>query len=399
MRAALATAGAALLLAGCTSSGLPPPSTTSTTQPTSGAAPSSATGGTSAPSGDAGASSAAPADTVTILGSGDVLVHPQLIDQARADGGGSSIDFGPMYAGIAPDVRRANLAICELESSLAPADGPFTGWPTFSAPPQVLAALKGVGYDSCTTANNHTLDGGVDEVRRTLDDLDAAGLRHTGSARSAAEAARPLIETMGNGVKVAQLAYSFGFNGLELPAGQPWLANLTDIPAILAAAHRAKAAGADIVVVSMHWGVEYNAGATDEQKQEAEQLLASPDVDLILGDHPHVVEPAQQLHGKWVFYSMGNQIARHADPILPSREGAMPLVTFSKVAGHWRATRAEVVPTLMQLTPKLRLIDLRLAVADPATSPADRAIYQASIDHVRTTLDTYGADKDGLIIP
>src|SRR6185312_6794890 len=91
MRAALATAGAALLLAGCTSSGLPslppPPSTTSATQPTSGAAPSSATGGTSAPSGDAGASSAAPADTVTILGSGDVLVHPQLIDQARADGG------------------------------------------------------------------------------------------------------------------------------------------------------------------------------------------------------------------------------------------------------------------------------------------------------------------------
>jgi poly-gamma-glutamate synthesis protein (capsule biosynthesis protein) len=77
----------------------------------------------------------------------------------------------------------------------------------------------------------------------------------------------------------------------------------------------------------------------------------------------------------------------------------MPLVTFSKVDGHWRATRAEVVPTLMQLTPKLRLIDLRLALTDPATSAADRATYQASIDHVRNTLDAYGADKDGLIIP
>ncbi len=149
----------------------------------------------------------------------------------------------------------------------------------------------------------------------------------------------------------------------------------------------------------MHWGVEYNDAATDEQKQQAEQLLASPDIDLILGDHPHVVEPAQRLHGKWVFYSMGNQIARHADPVLPSREGAMPLVTFSKVAGRWQATRAEVVPTLMQLTPKLRLIDLRLALANPATSPADRAIYQASVDHLRTTLDAYSADKDGLIIP
>ena len=384
---------ATLVLGGCTSATVLAPPTRGSTGPGS-TAPTGSAGGAS-PAG----STAPAADTVTVLGSGDVLVHPQLIDQARADGGGSRIDFGPMYASIAPDVKRADLATCELESSLAPPDGPFTGWPTFSAPPQVLTALKAVGYDSCTTANNHTLDGGADEVARTLDDLDAAGLKHTGSARSAAEAARPLIETMGNGVKVAQLAYSFGFNGLERPAGQPWLANLTDIPTILAAAHRAKQAGADIVVVSMHWGVEYNAGATDEQKQQADELLASPDVDLILGDHPHVVEPAQQLHGKWVFYSMGNQIARHADPVLPSREGAMPLVTFSKVDGRWRATRAEVVPTLMQLSPKLRLIDLRLAIGDPATAAADRATYQASIDHVRTTLDAYGAAKDGLVIP
>jgi poly-gamma-glutamate synthesis protein (capsule biosynthesis protein) len=336
---------------------------------------------------------------VTILGSGDVLIHLPLIDQAHADGGGTHLDFGPMYASIAPDVQRANLAICEMESPLAPAQGPFTGWPTFDSPPQVLKALTDIGYDSCTTASNHTIDYGMDGVRRTLDALDAAGLKHTGSARSAAEAARPLIETMANGVKVAQLAYSFGFNGLQRPADEPWIANLTDIPTILAAAHGAKQAGADIVVVSLHWGVEYNAGATDEQKQQADALLASPDIDLILGDHPHVVEPAQKLHGKWVFYCMGNQIARHADPVLPSREGAMPLVTFSKVDGHWRATRAEVVPTLMQLTPKLRLIDLRLALTDPATSAADRATYQASIDHVRNTLDAYGADKDGLIIP
>ncbi len=168
MRSALPAAATVLLFAACTSSGLPSP-------PLSSSAARRSTSGVAAPSSGAGGTSAPPADTVTILGSGDVLVHPQLIDQARADGGGSRIDFGPMYASIAPDVHRADLATCELESSLAPADGPFSGWPTFSAPPQVLAALKGVGYDSCTTANNHTLDGGAEEVRRTLDDLDAAG--------------------------------------------------------------------------------------------------------------------------------------------------------------------------------------------------------------------------------
>lgn len=388
-------ATAVLLLAACTSGA----ATTSRAPSTS--APRSST---SEPRPESSAPSTAKPQprTVTILGSGDVLIHPQLWQQAHADAvkaGGSGYDFGPMYASIAPDVRRADLAICEMESPLARPQGPFTGWPTFDSPPQVLDALVQVGYDSCTTASNHTIDYGVEGVRRTLDQLDAAGLKHTGSARSAAAAAKPLIETMPNGVKVAQLAYSFGFNGLTVPPDKPWLANLTDIPKILAAAHRAKQAGADIVVLSLHWGIEYNNGATDEQKQQAEQLLRSPDIDLILGDHPHVVEPAQKLHGKWVFYSMGNQISRHADPILVSREGAMPLVTFAKQDGRWRAIRAEVVPTLMQLGPPLRLIDLRLALKDPATSAADRASYRASIDHVRTTLDAYGAAKDGLVIP
>ena len=94
-----------------------------------------------------------------------------------------------MYASIAPDVKSADLAICEMETPLAPPQGPFVGWPNFSAPPQVLTALKGVGYQSCTTASNHTLDQGYSGLKRTLDELDSAGLRHTGSARSAREAA------------------------------------------------------------------------------------------------------------------------------------------------------------------------------------------------------------------
>jgi poly-gamma-glutamate synthesis protein (capsule biosynthesis protein) len=339
---------------------------------------------------------------VTVLGSGDVLIHPPLWEQAAADArarGESGYDFGPIYAGISQVIRHVDLATCELETPLAPPQGPFTGYPTFNAPPQVLTALRAVGYRSCTTASNHTLDAGPAGVTRTLNELDQAGLRHTGSARSAQEAVTPLIITMPNGARVAQLAYAFGFNGIPLPAGMPWLANLTDVPTILAAAHRAKAAGADIVVLSMHWGIEYNHGVTAEQASEARQLLASPDIDVILGDHAHAIEPFEQINGKWVAYCMGNQIARHADPVLPSREGAMPLVTFSKVNGLWRATRAEVVPTLMQLTPKLRLIDLRLALKDPATSAADRSMYLASIEHVRSTLDAYGADKDGLVIP
>ncbi len=339
---------------------------------------------------------------MTVLGSGDVLIHPQLWQQAAADAraaGRSGYDFGPMLAGVAPAVRAADLASCELETPLAAPQGPFSGWPDFDAPPQVLTALEAAGYDSCTTASNHTLDQGTAGVRRTLDALDAAGLRHTGSARSAAEAGRPLIVTTGAGVRVAQLAYAFGFNGRAVPAGQPWLANRTDLPAILAAAHRARQAGADIVVLSMHWGVEYSHQVSAEQAAQADRLLASPDIDLILGDHAHVVQPMRKLHGKWVVYCMGDQLSRHAVPGDGSREGVLARFTFTEVAPHRFVTsRAEAIPTWMQFAPALRVIDLPAAIAQPRTTAAARAGYRAALARITGYLDALGARRDGLVI-
>jgi Bacterial capsule synthesis protein PGA_cap len=328
--------------------------------------------------------------TVTIIGSGDVLIHPPVWEQAAADGHGR-LAFGPIFASIAPDTRAADLAICEMETPLAPPSGPFQGYPTFSAPPQVLTALRGVGYDSCTTASNHTIDQGYAGLKRTLDELDAAGLRHAGSARTPAEAAGPLITTMPNGARVAQLAYSFGFNGLTRPAGQEWEANLTDVPMILAAAHRAKAAGADVVVLSMHWGVEYNHGVIALQEQQARALLASPDIDVILGDHAHAVEPFQRINGKWVAYCMGDQISRHAVIRNDDREGVMPRFTFTEVAPHrWKTTEAEAIPTWVDVAPKIRLVDLPRA---PAT-----ATYRAAHRRIEGYLAALGAVRDGLII-
>jgi poly-gamma-glutamate synthesis protein (capsule biosynthesis protein) len=305
-----------------------------------------------------------------------------------------------MYASIAPDVRAADLATCEMETPLAPPSGPFSGWPDFSAPPQVLTALKGVGYDSCTTASNHTLDQGYPGLRRTLNELDAAGLRHTGSARSPQEASTPLLVTLPNGVKIGQLAYSFNFNGFEPPASRRWEANLTDVPAILAAAKRLKAAGADIVVLSMHWGVEYDHLATQEQRQQAARLLASPDIDLILGDHAHVVQPAQRLHGKWAFYCMGNQISRHEDPIADSREGVMPEVTFTEVSPHhFRTTLARAIPTWMQDAPTLRLLDVPRVLSSPSATADQRSAAADARGNIIRYLDAYGALRDGLQVP
>jgi poly-gamma-glutamate synthesis protein (capsule biosynthesis protein) len=182
-----------------------------------------------------------------------------------------------------------------------------------------------------------------------------------------------------HGVKVAQLSYTFGFNGLQRPAGRNWIANLIDPAAIIAEARRARAAGAQIVVVSLHWGTEYDHGANADQQRLARQLLAAPEIDLILGCHAHVVQPFEKIGDKWVAYGMGNEIARHSDPVDATREGVMPRFTFTEVApGRWRVTRAEAIPTWVDLTPDIHMVDLPAALADPATPPAQREIYRAA---------------------
>jgi poly-gamma-glutamate capsule biosynthesis protein CapA/YwtB (metallophosphatase superfamily) len=395
--AAIGTILAALVLAGgCTSSG-------PTKTPTHVSGRQSSIETISLPPDTASASPNPPAArTATVLGSGDVLIHPPLWQQAHRDAqaeGKRGYDFAPMYASIAPDVRDTDLATCEMETPLAPPQGPFAGWPDFSAPPQVLTALTGVGYRTCTTASNHSLDQGYDGLKRTLDELDSAGLRHTGSARSGAEASRPLIVKLPNGVKIGQLAYSFGFNGIPVPSDKPWIANLIDVPEILAAAKQLKQAGADIVVLSMHWGTEYDHLATQEQRDQARRLLKSPNIDLILGDHAHVVQPAEKIHGKWVFYCMGNQISRHADPIPEGRQGLMPRVTFTEVSSHhFKVSSAEAIPTWMEDEPKLRLIDLPRALASSSLTATQRTADRQAHAAIAGYLDAYGAVKDGLEI-
>lgn len=340
--------------------------------------------------------------TATILGSGDVLIHPPLTSQAREDAearGEAGYDFDEILGATTPEVRAADLAICELETPLALPQGPFLGYPEFSAPPQVLVALRHNGYDVCTTASNHTLDQGFPGLVRTLDELDAAGIRHTGSARTEQEADTPLIVTLPTGVRVASIAYTYGFNNHAPPADKAWSVNPINVRKILADARRAKVAGADIVVLSLHWGTEYDHLATHDQRTLARRLLASPDIDLILGDHAHVVQPMQKIGDKWVIYCMGNLVARHSEPVDDNREGVLAKFTFTEVRPHvFRASRAEAVPIWMEMEPKLRLVDLPRALADPATTPGQRAVFQGAWNRIAGYLNAYGAVKDGLVI-
>jgi poly-gamma-glutamate synthesis protein (capsule biosynthesis protein) len=333
-----------------------------------------------------------------VLGSGDVLIHPPVWEQAAADAGGKGFDFYPIFAELRPVISGADLAICHLETPLAPAGGPFEGFPTFSAPPQLTSALARAGYDTCSTASNHTLDQGEDGVTRTIDALAAAGLGWAGSARSAAEAATPQVREVAldndQTVQVGHLSYTFGFNGLSLPPGKEWIANRINADRIVAEAAAARAAGAEIVVLSLHWGTEYQVDPDAAQLELAERLAGTGEIDLILGHHAHVVQPVEKLGDTWVVYGMGNQLARHAEVIDSQREGALARVTFTEQDSGWEVTAIEMVPTWVDLDPQIRLVDLPAALAGTG-GPAH---YQAACERITESLLRRGADQDGLVV-
>ena len=326
---------------------------------------------------------------LSIAVTGDVLLHPPLVDQARLDAAdGHGLDFAPMLAGQRRYVQAATLGICHLETPLAPAGGPYTGWPEFSVPPQVLPALVATGYDACSTASNHTMDEGTDGLNRTLDDLDAAGLAHDGSYRTERDAQTPTILTTDHG-KVGFISAAYGSN--TGPADQPWQVNELDTDSIIFKAHAARVAGADLVVVAIHAGTEYETEPNADQQSVARTLLASKDIDLVYGHHAHVVQPLQKIDGKWVVYGLGNNIASHETPIEATREGLLVRVTFSQDdAGNWTTSDIAWVPSLQSADPPHRWCSL--TAGSTCTSPdADTA----ALARTTATVNLYGAAADG----
>ncbi|MFF7170970.1 CapA family protein [Streptomyces pseudovenezuelae] len=352
-----------------------------------------------APGHPAPAAAAAAPHGFALVASGDVLPHSSIIDRARFDAGGNGYDFRPMLAGVRSVVSRADLALCHMETVYG-ANGDYTGYPTFKSPPEVAQALAVTGYDGCSTASNHTLDDGAGGIRRTLDALDRAGVRHAGSARTEGEA-RTVTVLRAGPAKVAHLAYTYDTNGFPLPQGQPWAVNLMDETKILADARAARKAGADVVVVSLHWGTEWQDAPDEQQLALARDLTAArtggrPDVDLILGTHAHVPQAYEKVNGTWVVYGMGDQIAgemfNHDGAQDPrGNQSTLARFTFAPPArpgGRWRVAKAEFVPQMFDVDAG-RVVNLNRAIAQGADVEGVR-------DRIREVVLSRGAAKDGL---
>ncbi|GAA2143750.1 CapA family protein [Arthrobacter humicola] len=326
--------------------------------------PSSATGSTGEAAEGAGPPSGTPTQAPTptpgrgpgcaavrctsVLVTGDMLVHPQLWQQAREDArasGAAGLDFGPLLEGQRRYIEQSDVAICHLETPVAGPDGPFSGYPSFNVPPQIIHAVRGVGYQACTTASNHAVDRGTAGLVRTLDALDAAGLRHTGSYRTEAESQGVLI-LQTPAAKIAVIDATYGLNGLR--AEQSWQVDLLDPAAMISKARRARALGADIVLGVMHAGDEYSSEPNAQQREVAHTLVDSGQFSMIYGHHSHSVLPIEKYKGTWIVYGLGNGITELSPSFVVNNEGLLVRVQFRQdAAGAWAASDLAWAPSVV----------------------------------------------------
>jgi poly-gamma-glutamate capsule biosynthesis protein CapA/YwtB (metallophosphatase superfamily) len=362
---------AALFAGGCTAAAAGP------------AAPSGSQPATSQPGAAASSSSATPSPArsgFTLVATGDLLIHGPVAAQALRDGHGKRYDFRSMIAKVRPLVHGAGLAICHIETPLSADDKGISGYPVFNTPHELADAVAWAGYDGCSTASNHSVDRGVAGVKDTLDALDRDHVAHAGTARNATEARHVELHKVAGAV-VAHLSYTYGTNGIPVPQGAPWAVNIISVKRILADAHRARAAGATFVVVSLHWGQEYQVAPTALQQAQARQLLASPDVDLILGDHVHVQQPVARIGDKFVVYGMGNLLSNQSPRagLKPQTEdGAVVSVHLVPEGGRWVADKVTITATYCEIGP-YTVWPVTQTLKDPSTPASLRAQLKASL--------------------
>jgi poly-gamma-glutamate capsule biosynthesis protein CapA/YwtB (metallophosphatase superfamily) len=305
--------------------------------------------------------------TISIVSSGDILLHERLWAQAKADGVDGNWDFYPQLADLEPVISSADLALCHLETPLAEFGKDYEGYPTFNAPPQITYAITKLGFDMCGTASNHSLDQGFSGLKRTIETLEASGIPHTGTAVSKEAAGKPLvmeIKTENGIVKVGILSYTYGFNGFVRDADKDWSANLIDPAAIVAEAKLARSLGAEIVITKLHWGAEYTSKPNEYQETVAQELADSGQIDLIDGSHSHSVQPITQIGNTWIAYSHGNFVAAQREPETIKSEGLVTRWKFVEdSAGKFSLSCVDDLPTFIRDDRPVRVIDVNKALA------------------------------------
>jgi len=244
--------------------------------------------------------------SISIAAVGDLLIHSRVYDEAEQSDG--SYNFLPMFDAVQSYLKEPTITMANQETIMGGTEIGLSTYPQFNSPFELGDNLKELGVDIVTMANNHTLDRGEVAIQNATSYYDKIGMLYTGSFKD--EEDRSKIRVMEEeGIRVSFLSYTYGTNGIPVPEGKDYLVNLIDKDLMEHDIKEAKQLS-DIIVVSLHFGNEYERVPNNEQRSLA-QFVADLGVDVVIGHHPHVLQPIDWIEGKdgnqmLVAYSLGN---------------------------------------------------------------------------------------------
>ncbi len=250
-----------------------------------------------------------PVVTITISAVGDLMCHSAQYNYARSEDG--TFNFNPPFQFIKKYLINSDFTIGNFETVTAGRLHGFSTYPLFNSPDEYITALKNAGFNLLTTANNHALDQGKKGIIRTIEQIDKNNINYTGTFES--ERDRDSIRIFNiKGIKIAFLAYTYGTNRIPIPKNSSYLVNLIEPELIRDDVKKARENGAEIVFVYFHFGDQYVTRPTSYQKEIVKEAI-NAGADIIIGGHPHVLQPVQYFKTKnakldtgFIAYSMGN---------------------------------------------------------------------------------------------
>ena len=284
--------------------------------------------------------------SVSLVAVGDNLIHNTLISAGEQEDG--SLDYSSFYENIKNDISSADIAVINQETILGGSEFEYTGYPVFNSPWEIGTAAIDAGFDIFSCATNHSLDKGYAGIEQECAFFDQhPEVVHVGTNDSE-EDYNSIIYYEKNSIRFAILNYTYGTNGIPIPESSPWCVNMMDKEKITADVNAAKQ-NADVIIVFPHWGTENSTSVSDYQREYV-QLFSDLGVDIVIGTHPHVLQPVEWVENETtgkkmlVYYSLGNFISHQTS--LNQLCGGMAEIKIEKKNGEISITSAKLVPVV-----------------------------------------------------
>lgn len=328
---------------------------------------------------------------------GDIMCHNSQYKDAY-DSKNNTYDFSYVFSDIKEYISSADIAIGNLETTFAGKERGYSNYPRFNTPEQLATNLKDFGIDVVSTANNHCMDTNYTGLVSTLKYLDEAGISHTGTNETEEQQNQILVKDV-NGVKIAFLSFTYGTNGITIPVDKSFAVNLIDEDLILKQIKLAKEQNPDLICVSMHWGIEYQLKQNQEQ-EKLKDLLFNNGVDIILGSHPHVLQPMKNetitlddgsTKDCFVIYSLGNFMSGQTKENTRSSVILNIDITKSGETGKTKLNKVEYIPIYMYKSPtarvhKYKILDIEKTLSN-FESGIDKTIGQTTYTNLKNELN------------